>query len=105
MRSTGPDTVWFFPATKDEQRFTVDAHLIVTRTRDSGQHSEVLQHGLSDEPVYDLIYRRDLAISDDGKRPTFGSTTDLLWISEDQGDNWQVVSKHLPPVLCVCFDY
>jgi len=28
----------------------------------------------------------------------FGSTTGSLWVSEDQGDTWQTVSEHLPPI-------
>ncbi len=102
---TDPDTAWFVPATRDEQRFPVNARLVVTRTRDGGEHFEVLHEGLPEEPAYDLVYRHALAISDNGERLAFGSTTGSLWISEDQGDSWQVVSKHLPPVLCVRFEH
>jgi hypothetical protein len=30
-----------------------------------------------------------------------GSTTGALWVSEDQGETWQLLSAHLPPVYCV----
>ncbi len=103
VHPTDPDTAWFVPATKDEQRFPVDARLVVTRTRDGGGHFEVLNEGLPEEPAYDLVYRHALDISRDGERLAFGSTTGSLWVSEDQADAWQCVSKHLPPVLCVCF--
>lgn len=99
-----PDTAWFVPATKDEQRFPVDAHLVVTRTRDGGRHFDVLQRGLPEGPAYDLVYRHALAVSADGERLAFGSTTGSLWVSEDQGDSWQTVSQHLPPVRCVRFE-
>ncbi|MGI8842156.1 MAG: hypothetical protein ACR2HZ_00535 [Gemmatimonadaceae bacterium] len=33
----------------------------------------------------------------------FGSTTGSLWVSENQGDSWQTVSEHLPPVYAVRF--
>ena len=98
------DTAWFVPATKDEQRIPVDAQLVVTRTRDGGHHFDVLHQGLPDEPAYDLVYRHCLDIADDGERLAFGSTTGSLWISEDQGDSWQAISRHLPPVLCVRFE-
>ena len=98
-----PDIAWFVPAHKDEQRIPVDARLVVTRTRDAGQHFEVLNKGLPSEPAYDLIYRHALDVSSDGERLAFGSTTGSLWVSEDQGDSWTTVSKHLPPVLCVRF--
>ena len=50
------------------------------------------------------VYRHVLDVSSDGERVAFGSTTGSLWVSEDQGDSWQAVSEHLPPVLCVQFE-
>ncbi len=99
-----PDTAWFVPATKDEQRVPVDARLVVTRTRDGGQSFEILHDGLPDEPAYDLVYRHALDNSADGERLAFASTTGSLWVSEDQGDRWRCLSTHLPPVNCVCFE-
>ena len=104
VHPTAPDTAWFIPATKDEKRYPVDARLVVTRTRDGGRNFEVLHQGLPEEPAYDLVYRHALDISGDGERLAFGSTTGSLWISKDQGDSWQTVSKHLPPVNCVRFE-
>lgn len=98
-----PDTAWFVPAAKDEQRIPVDAELVVTRTRDGGRSFDILNKGLPDEPAYDLVYRHALDIAPDGERLAFGSTTGSLWVSEDQGDTWQSVSKHLPPILCARF--
>jgi photosystem II stability/assembly factor-like uncharacterized protein len=98
------DTAWFVPATKDEQRYPVDARLAVTRTRDGGRTFEVLREGLPEGPAYDLVYRHALDLSNDGERLAFGSTTGSLWVSEDQGDHWQIISAHLPPVLCVRFE-
>ncbi len=99
-----PDTAWFVPATRDEQRIPVDAQLVVTRTRDGGRHFDVLRRGLPEEPAYDLVYRHALDVAGDGERLAFGSTTGSLWVSEDQGDSWQNVSEHLPPVFCVRFE-
>ncbi len=99
-----PDTAWFVPAAKDEQRVPVDARLVVTRTRDGGRSFDVLGNGLPDEPAYDLIYRHAFDISADGERLAFGSTTGGLWVSENRGDDWQCVSTHLPPINSVCFE-
>lgn len=104
VHPSDPDTAWFVPATKDEQRIPVHAKLVVTRTRDGGKSFEVLDAGLPDEPAYDLVYRHGLDVSADGQRLAFGSTTGSLWISEDQGDTWQCVSTYLPPINCVCFE-
>jgi hypothetical protein len=32
-----------------------------------------------------------------------GSTTGGLWISEDQGDSWDMISHTLPPIYAVRF--
>jgi hypothetical protein len=99
-----PDTAWFVPAVKDETRVPVDAKLAVMRTRDGGKRFEVLRNGLPQEHAYDLVYRHGLDIDGAGNRLVMGSTTGGLWISDDQGDSWQNLSAHLPPIYCVRFD-
>lgn len=98
-----PDTAWFVPARKDEFRYPVDGRFVVTRTRDGGKTFETLNHGLPQEPSFDLVYRHGLDISRDGQRLAMGSTTGSLWVSENQGDVWQQLSTHLPPIYCVRF--
>ena len=104
VHPTDPDTAWFVPAIKDEQRVPVDARVVVTRTRDAGRTFEVLNQGLPDKNAYDLVYRHALDVAGNGAQLAFGSTTGSLWVSEDQGDSWQTVSEHLPPVHCVRFE-
>jgi hypothetical protein len=98
-----PDTAWFVPAIKDERRIPVDGKVVVTRTRDGGQSFDVLREGLPQRHAYDLVYRHALDVDETGERLAFGSTTGSLWVSENQGDSWQCVSQHLPPVYCVRF--
>jgi hypothetical protein len=98
-----PDTAWFVPAQKDEHRIPVDGKLVVTRTRDGGKSFETLTRGLPQEHAYDLVYRHGLDIDASGDRLAFGSTTGSLWVSEDQGDSWQALSHHLPPIYGVHF--
>ena len=98
-----PDTAWFVPADKDERRVPVGGQVVVTRTRDGGASFEVLREGLPQQHAYDICFRHALDVDDSGDRLAFGSTTGSLWISEDQGDSWQTVSAHLPPVYCVRF--
>lgn len=99
-----PDTAWFVPGIKDEYRVPVDGRLVVTRTRDGGNTFESLSHGLPEQPAYDLVYRHALDIDASGDVLAMGSTTGNLWISEDQGNNWQCLSNHLPPINVVRFD-
>jgi hypothetical protein len=98
-----PSTAWFVPAMKDEKRIPVDGQLVVTRTRDGGKTFDVLRQGLPQDNAYDLVYRHALAIDEPGDRLAIGSTTGGLWLSEDQGDTWQTLSTHLPPIHAVCF--
>lgn len=97
------DTAWFVPAIKDEQRFPVDAKIVVTRTRDGGETFEVLDQGLPDRHAYDLVYRHALGIDETGDRLAFGSTSGGLWLSEDGGESWSAPDCRLPPVACVRF--
>lgn len=98
-----PDTAWLVPAQKDEHRIPVDGRVVVTRTRDGGRTFDVLREGLPQEHAYDLTFRHALDIDESGDRLAFGSTTGSLWISENQGDHWQCISQHLPPIYCVAF--
>ena len=98
-----PDTAWFVPGIKDEKRIPVDGKLVVTRTRDAGRSFDILRNGLPQEHAYDLVLRHALAIDTTGDCLAFGSTTGGVWVSEDQGDHWQLVSHTLPPVYAVRF--
>ncbi len=103
VHPTDPDVAWFVPAQKDECRIPVDGKVVVTRTRDGGRSFETLRNGLPQDQAYDLTFRHALDVDPSGTRLVFGSTTGSLWISEDQGDSWQAVSEHLPPVYAVRF--
>jgi len=98
-----PDTAWFVPEIKDEKRIPVGGSLVVTRTRDGGRSFETLSNGLPQEHAYDVVYRHALDIDNSGDRLAFGSTTGGLWVSEDQGDKWSMISHTLPPVYSVRF--
>ena len=96
-----PNTAWFIPAIKDEKRIPQDGKVIVTRTRDGGESFEVLTTGLPQEHAYDIVYRHALDVDESGQMLAFASTTGNCWISENQGDSWQLLSSTLPPVYCV----
>lgn len=97
-----PGTAFFVPGVKDECRVPLGQKLMVTRTRDGGLSFDALCSGLP-SPSFDLVYRHALAIGGDGSRLAMGSTTGNLWVSEDGGETWSLVSAHLPPVYQVSF--
>lgn len=98
-----PQTAWFVPGVKDECRVPVDGRLVVTRTRDGGESFEVLTDGLPQEHAYDIVYRHAFDISADGRRLAMASTTGNLWISEDAGDHWRLITSSLPLVHSLRF--
>lgn len=98
-----PDTAWFAPEVKDEKRIPVGGKLVLSRTRDGGTGFEVLSNGLPQRHAYDVVYRHALSIDASGNRLAFGSTTGGLWVSEDQGDSFSMVSHTLPPIYAVQF--
>lgn len=99
-----PNTAWFAPAMKDEQRVPVDAMLVVNRTRDGGASFDTLSTGLP-RPSWDLVYRHGLVVADDGRTLAMASTTGGLWISDDGGDQWHTVCDRLPPVAALRFEH
>jgi hypothetical protein len=98
-----PDTAWFVPAIKDEQRIPAEGRVVVNRTRDGGRSFETLHRGLPQAWAYDLVYRHALDLDASGERLAFGSTTGSVWISENGGDDWLTLAEHLPPVHAVLF--
>jgi hypothetical protein len=96
-------TAWFVPGISDEKRMPVEGRVVVTRTRDGGKTFDVLHRGLPQEHAYDLTFRHGLDVDGSGTCLAFGSTTGSVWISNDQGDSWQGLAEHLPPVYCVRF--
>ncbi len=98
-----PETAWFVPAIKDEFRVPVDGKLVVTRTEDGGASFTALDQGLPEEESYDLIYRHGLDVDASGERLAMGSTTGNLWLSENGGENWALLSGYLPPVYALRF--
>ncbi|MEX0751408.1 MAG: hypothetical protein WD073_00585 [Xanthobacteraceae bacterium] len=98
-----PLTAWFVPAMKDEVRMPRDGALAVSRTRDGGKSWESLRRGLPQRDAFDLIYRHGMDVDSSGSRLAIGSTTGALWVSDNGGEEWQLVNAHLPPVYAVRF--
>lgn len=96
-----PDTAWLVPAESDQRRIPFEARVVVARTRDGGQSFTVLSRGLPQRHAYDITYRHGLDIDETGEHLALGSTTGSLWVTVDQGDSWQTVAEHLPPVYAV----
>jgi hypothetical protein len=51
--------------------------------------------------AFDLIYRHGLSVDATGQSLAMGSTTGAVWTSDNAGDEWSLLSAHLPPVYAV----
>src|SRR5262249_39595548 len=98
-----PERAWFVPAVKDACRIPVDGAVVVARTDDGGRSFEVFREGLPQRHAYDLVLRHGLAIDKGGRWLAMGSSSGNLWLSDDQGESWQFVAGHLPPIYALRF--
>lgn len=99
-----PDTAWSAPLVKDECRVPVDGRMVVARTRDGGESWEGVGRGLPAENSFAVVYRHGLEVHPEAEGVlALATTTGALWISEDFGDGWDLVTADLPPIYCVRF--
>ena len=83
-------------------RWTPEGHSRVYRTSDRGRSWEALSTGLPQEGAYHTVLR-DAFCADlgEGGGLYFGTRGGEVYGSVDDGDTWQLLVDHLPPVLCV----
>ena len=99
---TEPGTAYLLPLQSDEYRCTPDGRCTVWRTRDAGGSWEPLTTGLPQHDAH-LTVLRD-AFTCDGGHPAglfFGTRSGEVYGSVDEGDTWDLLAEHLPPVLSV----
>ena len=97
-----PNTAYLLPLHSDEYRCTPGGRCTVWRTSDGGTSWEPLTAGLPQHDAH-LTVLRD-GFTTDGQAPAglyFGTRSGEVYGSTDDGDTWQVLAEHLPPVLSV----
>src|SRR5207253_1142333 len=99
-----PQRAWFVPAHSDAQRMAPEGRMVVTQTKDGGVSFSAHGEGLPQHDAYHLVYRHALACSADGQTLAIGSTTGGLWVSDDEGESWQCLSRDLPPIAVLRLD-
>ena len=95
-----PDTLWTVPLNGAEKgRFVPDARMAVWRSRDAGATWTELRDGLPQQDAYLSVLREAMAV--DGLDPAgvyIGTSSGELFASADEGDHWQSLEAHLPPI-------
>ncbi len=79
-----------------------DAKAAVWRTRDGGKSWTALREGLPQKDCYAGVLRQAMAV--DGLEQAgiyFGTSTGELYGSADEGESWNCLARHLPPILSV----
>lgn len=95
------DTAWVVPAISDEERISINGAMCVARTNDGGQNWTIFREGLPQSGSYDVVFRHAFDKSRD--RLMMGTTTGNLFVSENRGESWDIVSTFLPPIYSLRF--
>ena len=95
-------TAYVIPNGDAFNRWTPEARCRVYRTSDAGASWQALTSGLPQKDAY-ITVLRDAFASDrlDPAGLYFGTRGGELYASRDDGDTWELLAEHLPPVLTV----
>ncbi len=96
-----PEVAWVVPAVKDEMRVPVDNALCVCRTDDGGRTWQDFRKGLPQQDSFDIVFRHALDVDEDTL--VFGTTTGNLYLSNDRGESWEILSNNLAMIYSVEF--
>jgi len=88
-----PDCAWVIPAQGDTHRIPHDLALCVCYTEDGGKSWQELRNGLPQQNCFDIVFRH--AFDKAGRTLVFGTTNGNIYLSEDRGVQWEILSTHL----------
>jgi len=98
------DAAWVFPmdGTTVWPRTSPDGKPAVYGTRDGGEIWQRLDAGLPGSQAWWTVKRQ--AMTADSRDPVglyFGTTSGELWMSRDEGRQWECIATHLPEIYAV----
>jgi len=92
-------TVYVLPLTGAEFRCVPEGKLRVYRSRNGGKSWRALVGGLPQAQVFVSVMREGMATDRcDPAGVYFGTNTGKIFVSRDEGDNWETLADNLPPV-------
>ena len=95
--NSDPSKAWVIPAESDEERIAPNMNLSVYHSSNFGQSWRPLGKGLPSEPSFDIVLRNAFDRKD--AVMAFGTNNGNLYVSDNDGENWSVVSNNLAKIL------
>jgi hypothetical protein len=98
------DTAWVLPmdGTSVWPRTSPGGTPAVYATHDAGASWQRQDKGMPQEQAWWTVMRQ--AMTADARDPVglyFGTTSGELWMSGDEGENWDCIARHLPEIFAV----
>lgn len=96
-----PETIYVFPLVADGDRMPPGGKARVWRSDDAGSTWRESGAGMPDD--FYAAVMRDAMFADDGDPVGLyvGARDGSVYASNDEGETWDLVSNHLPDVMCV----
>jgi photosystem II stability/assembly factor-like uncharacterized protein len=96
-----PKKAWVIPAQSDEVRLPHDLKLTVCKTTDGGENWISINNGLPLSYCFDLVLRH--AFVHRQEILAFGTNNGNLFISDDHGEYWKLITQHLATINGLTF--
>ena len=103
VHPTDPAVLYLIPLNGDiAGRYMPDGKAAVWKTMDYGKNWKAHRAGLPQENVFFGVLRQAMATDQlDPAGVYFGSSSGCLYGSVDEGEEWQQLAEHLPPIYSV----
>jgi hypothetical protein len=96
-----PERAWVIPLRSDVERIPIDLALCVCRTENGGKDWVALRTGLPQAYCFDIVFRHSFDINKN--ELVFGTTTGNVYLSNNFGDSWTMLSFNLQRIENITF--
>ncbi len=98
-----PEMIWTLPLNGDSQgRYPPEAAAAVYRSTDGGDTWEAQRNGLPQIACYFTVLRQAMTTDESETGGVyFGTNSGSVFATEDAGETWREIARHLPTVLSV----
>jgi photosystem II stability/assembly factor-like uncharacterized protein len=98
-----PNRIWTLPLNGDSQgRFPPDAAAAVWHSEDGGENWRAQRQGLPQKGCYFTVLRQAMAAAPGATSSVyFGTNSGSVFATDDGGETWDEIARHLPTILSV----